>query len=146
MRQGDALLTPRQRLLVGVLVVAIVVSALDYLYREPCWDILPCRDSPRLVSSEERELLLRAQEAYDRSKALPRRYRGIVTLPEPLRVRVSKREATLGAGGPIAPGDLQYAAAWYDVYHRHHRGIQTVYMRVVWESGSEQQQYPLSEF
>ena len=85
------------------------------------------------------------REVYRRDQTTPREYRLILRYPEPLRVRVKQKEATLIAKGPIYGELVQYAAAWYDVYSRHHPGTGTVvYLNVVWPSGSLKLDYPIN--
>lgn len=125
----------------------MLLLAAGYLvYREPCSGLFPCHDTPDTVSFEERELMRLAKDAFRSDRSLPPRYRGTVRLPEPLQVRIEQSNATLTTAGPIYAGSLQYASAWYNVYHRFHRGTGSVRMRVMWNSGSLVQTFPLSEF
>jgi hypothetical protein len=123
----------------GVAIMAILAGAASIFCANPCNDVFPCHDSPTTVATEERDVLRRSKDLYERLSAQAK-------TPEPLRVRISDFNATLTARGPIEAGHLGYAQIWYEVYHEHHRGTRSVYMRVVWRSGSVLQKFPLSEF
>jgi hypothetical protein len=137
----------QRRFLVGIAVVVMLAATVTYfLYENPCSDLLPCHDSPNVVAMEERTLLRRSSEMYDKIEAQARVYRSLERLPKPLQARVTGASALLTTNGPISAGSLEYAAIWYDVYHGYHRGTRAVQMRFAWKSGSLTQKFPLSEF
>lgn len=126
--------------------MAILVGVVAFtFYANPCSDVFPCHDSPTTVATEEREVLRRSKDLYERLSAQAKTF-PTGRAPKPLRVHISDFNATLAASGSIGAGHLGYAQIWYEVYHEHHRGTRTVYMRVVWRSGSVLQKFPLSEF
>jgi hypothetical protein len=130
-------------IVLGVVLVAVAGDVGYALFLVPCSGFWVCPDTPQLAALEERELMPLLREVFRVDQAVPREFRLIVRYPEPLRVRVKQKEATLTAKGPIYPELLQYAAAWYDVYSRHHPGTGTVvYLNVVWPSGSLKLDYP----
>jgi hypothetical protein len=130
----------------GIAIMVILVGVVAWIfYLNPCSDVFPCHDSPITAATEERDVLRRSKDLYERLSAQAKTYPA-ERAPEPLRVHISDFNATLTASGPIDPGHLGYAQIWYEVYHEHHRGTRTVYMRVVWKSGSVLQKFPLSEF
>jgi hypothetical protein len=139
--------TSRRRVL-GLAVVGAAVLFLNVTYLlvyEPCSGLLACRDTPNVVRAEERELLHLAREIFRKYKTLPAAHNAFERPPEPLAVRFSQADATLTTAGPIYSGDLEYAEAWYRVYHKYHRGTGTVHLRVVWKSGALSQDFPVSE-
>lgn len=138
----------RRGLVIAITALAILGATVAYfLYENPCSDLFPCHDSPSLVAVEERELLQRLRDVFHTANTTQsQRYNAIESLPKPLSVHVSGVHATLMTAGTIAPGSLEYAQSWYDVYHTHHRGTRAVDMRVIWNSGSLTQKFPLSEF
>lgn len=126
--------------------MAVLVGVVaSIFYANPCSDVFPCHDSQTTVATEERDVLRRSEDLYGRLSAQAKTFPA-ERAPQPLRVHISDFNATLTTNGPIDAGDLVYAQIWYEVYHEHHRGTRTVYMRVVWRSGSVLQKFPLSEF
>jgi hypothetical protein len=133
-------------LVIGIAVVAVAAAAAYFLYENPCSDFLPCRDSPSVVAVEEHALLRQASEMYVKVVGQSHVYHSLEILPKPLQVRVTESNALLMTDGPVSAGSLEYAAIWYDVYHRYHRGTRTVHLRIAWKSGSLTQLFPLTEF
>ena len=112
------------------------------LFLVPCSNFWACPDTPQLVALEQRELMPMLRELYHQTKSAPD-YRD--RLPEPLRVRVSQKEATLITREPMSEISLEYAEVWYRVYNRNHPGTGTVvYFNVVWPSGSLKQYFPIT--
>jgi hypothetical protein len=126
----------------GVVLVAAAAMAGYALFLVPCSGFHQCPDTPQLVALEQRELMPRLREIFNRNKAVRKSFDE--RTPEPLQVRVSQKNAILTTSGPIYESELEYAEAWYDVYRRHHPGAPTVYLNVVWPSGSVKQYFPIS--
>ena len=83
---------------------------------------------------------------YDKVTAQARAYRSLEPPPKPIHARVTASSAVLTTNGAISAGSLESAAIWYDVYHTYRPGTRTVHMRLVWQFGSFEQRFPLSEF
>jgi hypothetical protein len=130
-----------------LLIVAVLLAMLVgyFLLANPFSYML---DSPSVVSAEEIELL-RDLRSYFKNASLEEKTLAIrphPTPPEPLKVAISGKDATLTVAGPMYAGDLWYASIWHDVFRKYHGGVFfVVHMHVVWKSGGVQQTFPVSE-
>jgi hypothetical protein len=110
----------RRRLIIGIAIVATLGAAVAYyLYENPCSDLLPCHDSANVVALEEWEVLHRSNDMFSKVESQARIYRSLELLPKPLEAHVSGFNAAITTDGPISAGSLEYAAVWYDVYHKY---------------------------
>lgn len=124
---------------VAVTIIVVFLATVAFL-------VYGNRDTPAKVAAEERDILVVTRAIFKQDYALSPSDRGLDRLPEPRTAHVSGSDATITTAGPIDAGSLQYAEAWYQIYHKYHRGGGTVHLHVMWNSGSLTQRFPLSEF
>lgn len=137
----------RRGLFILIGAVALAMAIVAFFRSHPCSDIFPCHDSSAVISIEQRELLLGVKTIFQQYHAYATKYElKQDEMPEPLRVRINGgHQATLTVAGPIDSAELRYAQEWYNVYHLHHGGSRPVTLRVVWNSGSRTQEFPVSD-
>jgi len=126
-----------------VAVWAIIVVGFFFLQHR-FWSASPGRDSPDVVLAEERAVFQSATSGFE-SDRLGRSNSSYGPLARPLRIKISGKTATLTVANRMETNLLQYAASWYEVYHKYHDGTDTVCMRIVWKTGDFYQPYPLSD-
>jgi hypothetical protein len=104
-----------------LLILSLIVGtiAFSYFATNTCQLPLQCHDSPAVVASEERDVLHEAKTGVFDPPG-----------PEPLKVRISGRDATLTVAGPVDPNWLNYAYVWFTVFQRYHGGRNAVRMHI----------------
>jgi hypothetical protein len=129
-------------------VIVVALALILFLARiGQCSGAFPyARDSDQVTQAESKELMGEAQQIYEKYQHVP--YQVLPPPTQPIIARISGNMATLTVAGPMDQGQLLYAQAWqiiYDQHHFHFLGPTCVKMRLIWKSGSTDQEFPVND-
>lgn len=130
----------RRVLIIGSVLAILACAGFYYVAQGACTDLLPIRETEGVLRLEASEFQRAASGEYEQNRGATGQPFG--PLARPVRVlAISGKTATLAIEKRMDIANRAYAAAWRDVYRRHHGGADScVRVRLVWDSTSDTQQ------
>lgn len=143
--------SPKSRLAVFCLLgVAVIGGVIYWAMHSGCIVPFAPPETASFTRAEERELLTQALSLWREENAPASKLLRVVhnrtPLPRPDRIVVSGTTATISVAAKMYTADFQYAAAWHEIYNKHHGSNHCVNVRVQWPNGHVDQRFPVSEF